>query len=317
MASRIYKQQETERLIRRAVEMETNRAISPESDAPDGLTLEEISAIAAESGIDPEFIRRAADELDPDRGNEATSPETQKPRKPVKQRGDEIYFEKWLTVKTDPEMLDTVITDLNHRFAHEDELEDMPDFAQGYYKDIFGEDYDDGPKVTKTGSSIEWRGTDYYGMYETRVLLQPRGDKLRIRVSKRSSWGASWSDNTWLIMYILPVFLTIGGFTTYSVWDNAWTGIFAAAIFWAATYPLMKKLAGRSINKHNREIQQLGEELCEMIDFLSTTEADPGYQSVYTGSPTSKKASEKSGPEPKKKSYSSESTRRLRNDLRG
>lgn len=41
----------------------------------------------------------------------------------------------------------------------------------------------------------------------------------------------------------------------------------------------MKQLLGRSVNKHYREVQQLGEELCEMIELLKQTEADLKYES--------------------------------------
>lgn len=119
MTSRIYNKQETEQLIRRAVEMETSRTMSEEANVQEGLTLDEISAIAAESGIDPEFIRKADKEFAPD--HLSKSQETTKPRKDVKKRDHELYFEKWLSVKADPQITDLVISDLYHRFAHDDE----------------------------------------------------------------------------------------------------------------------------------------------------------------------------------------------------
>lgn len=60
MAERRYDDEEVGRLLRAAAELQSGRELSGE-----GTTLDEIQRIAAEVGIDPEHVRRAAHELAP------------------------------------------------------------------------------------------------------------------------------------------------------------------------------------------------------------------------------------------------------------
>lgn len=58
---RRYDEKEIGRLLRRATELQTAEPTAPN---PGGMTLEELEEIAVEAGIDPNYLRRAALELE-------------------------------------------------------------------------------------------------------------------------------------------------------------------------------------------------------------------------------------------------------------
>ncbi|MFU8860804.1 MAG: hypothetical protein ACNA8K_10290 [Cyclonatronaceae bacterium] len=63
-SKRVYSEEEVARLFRRAVELEADRSVARDDGAGAGLTISEIEQIAAEAGIDPELIQKAATELE-------------------------------------------------------------------------------------------------------------------------------------------------------------------------------------------------------------------------------------------------------------
>jgi hypothetical protein len=49
-------------------------------------------------------------------------------------------------------------------------------------------------KVKRTTNTTEWNYKTEAGIYSTRVLMQQRGERFRIRVSKRQIFGMEWDN---------------------------------------------------------------------------------------------------------------------------
>lgn len=251
---RIYTEEEVARLIRRAVELEAERSVSRENSARAGLSIAELEQIAAGSGIDPELIHQAANELERD----LSEPDYGKKEK-AKVKKNEIVCEHWINALPDSSMLDELVTELNHRFGtSEDDIT---------WWDRLWDNYAGKAKVRKTSTSVEWHYTDEWEYYTTRVLLQKRGERFRIRVSKRQKWGMQWSyadNNYWLAIPILTVFTVVGGALGFGFLGTVWPGIAAGVVLSFTTYPLIRIYNTRSINKHRDEVTDTADELAEL-----------------------------------------------------
>jgi len=115
MPERTYSEDEIAIIIRRAAKIESGRLReqNPTGDLP-GLNLEELSKIAIDAGLDPENVRQAALQLDQPESNQNTI--TSK---------NEVFSEHWVDGKLTDELIDLVISDLNHRYSasHERKME--------------------------------------------------------------------------------------------------------------------------------------------------------------------------------------------------
>ena len=113
MSERIYSKKEIKQLIKKAAELESERSVSDKENWVNGLTIDELKNVAAETGLDPELIKRAASEMD-------VLPENQ--AKKVRVNRDEIASEVWLDHEPDKETIDMLVTELNHIYGTTDEL---------------------------------------------------------------------------------------------------------------------------------------------------------------------------------------------------
>src|SRR6056297_3253368 len=112
MSDKIYSEQEVASLIRRAVELESERARSGQSGSKEGLTIQDLEKIAADAGIDPELMREAADELRYDmRPKDLDLEDT------TTVNDKEIVAEHWIKGDVTSQILDNLIIELNQRFG--------------------------------------------------------------------------------------------------------------------------------------------------------------------------------------------------------
>ncbi|MCC5914834.1 MAG: hypothetical protein JJU46_10700 [Balneolaceae bacterium] len=248
---RIYNEDEIAKLLKRAAELEAERSVKGGSTLKQGLSLEELATIAADSGIDPELVARAAKE------HESGSIDT--PSDPIMEiNSDEISCERWIEASPGKRVLDDLILELNHKFNTSDE--DVT------WWDKLWDDYSGKAKVRKTSSSVEWVHSDEHGSFTHRVLFQKRGVRFRIRVSKTVLWGFKWYGKSEINLFALPalLILTIGGafavnFTIFSSFFGALAGITAFAIL----YPSAIKISRWYLNKHQKMVVDLTEKLTE------------------------------------------------------
>lgn len=273
MADRIYTEDEVSRLIRRAVELEAERSLSRERGKA-GLSIADLEHIAAEAGIDPQLIVQAAHEMTSEK--EGIKKETAKIKR------EEIVCEQWLYFLPDNQLLDDLITELNHKYGTSD-------------KDItwwnkLWDDYNGKARTRKTSTSYEWEYTDEIGYFTTRVLLQKRADRFRIRVSKRQLWGMNWNSefgkNGFLAAAII-LLTVIGGVSSFAIFGTAWPGIASGSLAAFAAYPLIRYFTNRSLEKHRDEVTDTAYELAELAAQLS---AEPKNFSQKSNSTSSEKS---------------------------
>lgn len=257
MTERTYTEEEVSRLIKRASELEVKRREkSGGIKTGEGLTLDEIASAASEAGIDPGLIRKAAAELDSPSGSDVAAGKEGT-------RDNEIFAERWLNSIPGMEEVETIIADLDHRYR------------EGAEKDW----WEGGkPKVKKTGNTIEWTYTDAWEVYERRVLFQSRGERFRIRVSKRMTRGGTWKNPYSGMLNYVPYFLVIGVvFAGYAL-DSILAGIALAAGLFVILYPFIKKYNQRNIDKHKTEIIGTADEIAGQLRVIS--ESKPGKRST-------------------------------------
>lgn len=249
MSKRIYSEQEVARLIRRAVELESERTKSGGAGSDEGLTIHDLEKIAADSGIDPELMHKAAEELD--RPNRIEDVE-----ETTKINRSEIVAEHWIKAAVNSRILDDLILELNHRFGtSQDDIN---------WWDQLWNDYSGKAKVNKTATSADWRYTDEMEFYTTRVLMQQRGDKLRIRVSKRMAWNMSWSSEGLNVLFaVISAILitTLSAVFGFSLFNSTAIGIFGGLALSALFVPLYFKFTRRWLNKHKQEVTEIAENL--------------------------------------------------------
>lgn len=258
-SNRIYSEEEVAQLIRRAVELEATRSVSRESSKISGLTISELEQVAAEAGIDPELIQRAANEF-----NEQAGEHTIRSSNNTKIKQDEIVCEHWIDANPDNKVLDDLVTELNHRYgtSHED---------VSWWNKLW-DDYAGKAKIRRTPTTLEWQYMDEWQYYTTRVLLQKRGEKLRIRVSKRQKWGMNWGAegyNYWLLIPLLAVLSPIGGVLSFTTIGFAWPGIISGILTSVLTLPLINYFQTRSLNKHKSEVTDTANDLATLTLQLS------------------------------------------------
>ncbi len=257
--NRVYTEEEVALLIRRAVELEATRSVSREGGVHAGLTVSELEKVAAESGIDPELIHQAAQEFEDRAGERSIRSANNTKIKP-----DEIVCEHWIDAQPDNKVLDDLVTELNHRYgtSHED---------VNWWNKLW-DDYAGKAKLRKTPTTLEWQYMDEWQYYTTRVLLQKRGEKFRIRVSKRQGWGMNWDtawSKYWLLIPLLAALTPIGGVLSFSTIGFAWPGIISGILTSVLSLPVINYFQNRSLEKHKTEVTETANDLAALALQLS------------------------------------------------
>lgn len=303
MSNRVYSEEEVALLIRRAVELESERTKEGGTGDQKGLTMQDLEKIAAESGIDPDLMRRAADEL-----HQGSASGTMDETTVVKDT--DILAEHWIKAKVNSRLLDDLILELNHHFGTSQK-------EITWWNKVFN-DYSGKAIVNKTSTSVEWKYTDEFSLYTTRVLIQQRGEKLRIRVSKRQTMNLPWDStftNIVILFFAAIILIPIGGAAGFSVTDNPWFGMMAGLTLTALLYPLITWVQKQRLSKHVREITEIAENLVIQAKQITSETSNENTTNNRSGS-TDTQAIELDMDETDSDSKKSESGNRLRNHLR-
>lgn len=255
MSNRIFSEEEVQKLIKRAAELEAMRSVSGKGSRENGLTIDELKHIASDTGLDPELIEQAASELD-------TIPDVQKAK--VRVNREEISSEVWFDQRPDREAIDLMVMELNHIYGTTDDL--------NWWDNLWGT-HEGKAKVTRTTNTTEWNYQTEAGMYSTRVLMQQRGERFRIRVSKRQIFGMEWDNAVNHLLLKIPIvvlFGVIGGFSSSAIFGMEWPGITAGILLSLLSYPLMRYFTKRSVEKHRTEVANTLNQLTDLV-LQSTT----------------------------------------------
>ncbi|REL38431.1 hypothetical protein DYD21_00300 [Rhodohalobacter sp. SW132] len=268
MSQRTYSEEEIAEIIKRAAEMESGQL--SEKNAPGdlpGLNLDELSEVAAEAGIDPENVRKAAHQLDQPVPDQSTPPSK-----------NEVFAERWVKGKLTEESIDLIISDLNHRH---NATHKRKSWRENILED--GEDELEKSTVQRTGQSVEWKySDDYYEGVEYRVLIQPRKDQFRIRASMKGLWGSNLGDSYYeddpieYLSYVPYLAGAVALFSLpYSFLLNLIVAILAFSFLQLTLVPAAKKLSDRfadsgsskrekRIDRFKREVEQVADELVQL-----------------------------------------------------
>lgn len=263
MPDRIFSEEEVQKLIKRAAELEAERTVSGRGREKNGLTIEELKNIASETGLDPELIEKAASEMD------TLAPDY---RENVRVSREEIASEIWFDRQPDRETMDVLVTELNHIYGTTDDL--------NWWDNLWGT-HEGKAKVRRTSNTTEWNYKTEAGIHSTRVLMQQRGDRFRIRVSKRQFYGMEWDsplNHLMLVMPIAVVFAVIGGSSSSAILGIVWPGIVSGLLLSLLGYPVMRYFTKRSLEKHKAEVKKTVGQLSDLV--LQFTHLDKSVSSI-------------------------------------
>ena len=254
MSDRIFSENEVQKLIKRAAELEAERSVSGKNSGKNGLTIAELKQVASEAGLDPKLIEQAASEMDTTSSDVNVDENVQVNR-------DEIASEIWLERQPDRETMDVLVTELNHMYGTTDEL--------NWWDNLWGT-HEGKAKVTKTTTTTEWNYKTEAGVYSTRALMQQRGERFRIRVSKRQMMGLEWDSVVNNLLLLVPVAVllgVIGGVSSSTVLGlgSGGPGVLAGILLSLFSYPLVQSLNKRFVKKHKNQVADTVRKLSNVV----------------------------------------------------
>ncbi len=236
MNGRTYSREEIAALMERAAELQSHGSAGNE----DGLTLDELEAVAASSGIDPAALRQAASEMG------SVSRETTD-----EQSDTQIFAERFVSLPNlDDESFasatEDVVVELRHRFgAHTDPVMR----ALGY-----------GVHSEQVGKTLEWRHTTSMGVVTT-VQLRPRADGVQLRMSQKVGWGSPTAEG--MTYALIPAAIATFIALIMVKWALVGIGVFAVGML--VFGPLIRSLDVNWRAKKDRELEALADRLARTI----------------------------------------------------
>lgn len=258
MSDKTFSEEEIAKIIRRASELEAG-LLKKRTVSENGLTLDELTDLASEIGINPEFIREAASELKP-----AKSVVVSKKNDVA---GEIIYSEQIIDFIPDTDALDTILNELNHNY-------------KSSTFNLFS-----GIKNKRTGNRLDWSHMDSSGSFETSVLMQPYGDKYKVRVTKRSLWGMSFKSEVYFYLFFIVLFGGGAMITSSIFMDLLWMAIILTVILTSVSFPILKNMNTKKINRFENECEVIVKEIVDNLLMLNKTEVTQEKKIVIERTP--------------------------------
>jgi len=259
-----YSEKEVARIFKRAAELESKQSNDFDSiEGGPGLSLDELSQIAIDAGLDPKNVRRAAGEISPssESDNESTTV-----------RENEIIAEQWVTGTFTDDVADLVVADLNHRYntTHE-----KVNWMDNIMHDASIETSQQS-NVKRTGKSLEWKKLSEMGTEEIRVLIQPRDNQIRVRVAKQNLYGRNFEDTDSVSGFLPYIPYLAAIITLFALPINYLVNSIAALTVFFGTKYLISKNSGlikkkfadsksNKIQKYRSEVESVAQELAGLI----------------------------------------------------
>ncbi len=239
MAERTYSEEEMASMLELASKLQAKAAKN--ADNRSGLTLTELETIAAEAGLDPIHLRQAATQLFDQKvaishGKSSTS-------------ASHNYVDQWVVAELTDEGWEEVVSELRHRYDS-DLGQMMGGGVEGYGRG----------KASVVGRSREWKHMSMSGI-ETRVIVQPRGESLQVKLSQRVGWGGTMAESITYGMILAMIASGIGAAVGQAViWAVLW---FAIAM--AAFVPMIAYADKAWRKKKHVELEELGTRLGQIL----------------------------------------------------
>jgi hypothetical protein len=239
MPDRTYSEEEVAELFKRAAELQSERDTLG-STGRAGLSLAELEAIAADAGLDPGLLRAAASELERSPRAHKRTPRT---------TSSEIVTERHLSGGLDDEAREDIVAELRHRF----DTSSAMDWGMGSY----------GKSTVQTiGRSLEWQYTNPWYGTQTRVLIQPRGDGVRIRVVRSNPYSGTATG--WAPWYG-PLFAVMAAIVGGSISGSLPLGAVLGLITLLAMTPFFTWMSRKSRERHQQEIEQIADDIAAHV----------------------------------------------------
>ena len=235
MPDRTYTEREIADLIERAVErqQEARRAETGET-----LTLGEVERIAAEAGIDPQFLREAADEMDSAGRTLKRESGTTKTT---------VFVERWIDAPLTPEAWEDAVDTLRASYG--------PSMGAAFGMASDG-------TVQQVGNAYEWRHTSGLGV-QTTVTASPRDGRTRLRITQLVGMASPMTEG---VLYgagvaILLTMVGAGALAALDLGGSPLFGILAFLLLWAVAAPATTALDRRWRQKKHRALADLADDL--------------------------------------------------------
>ncbi len=203
-----------------------------------GLNLNELETIARDAGLDPQFLHRAALELEHAGGKPLGKNKTKTHVRVDRVLPSDLTDDEW----------EEVVFALKRRFESDS-------YDMGLGMGTLGQG-----KIEQIGRSREWRHTSMSGV-QTTVLLRPSKKGTSMEISQRVGIGSTKTES-WA--YGLP-FAMLFAVITGAVMKSALIGS-AAMVGWTALLvPLIYYLDTRWREKKHNELVDLADQLQEIV----------------------------------------------------
>ncbi len=221
-------------VLRRAAELQGSAPSTTEGPA---LTEEELEHVAESAGLDPAYVRQAVQEMDAARVS----------RRSAKASDTHLYVERWIDMPMSEQAKETIQLELSH-------LMDMPiDWS-------IGNPFEWTTKK-QVGDTWELNFRSFHRA-DLRVMLQPWGDQVRLRLSKPVSAGSNplMEALGWSLLVALP---SAGGFAV--AFDSAlWVLIGAMLVYMTSVLVIHKGLTYWRDSQHE-SLEKLADQLCDAM----------------------------------------------------
>lgn len=242
---RRYGEEEVGLILKRAAELQ--RLEPAASGEGGGLSLGELEEIAAEAGIDPKYLRRAADEVD----SQAV---------PLRGEGLESLLGAPLTLK-----YDRILTGELPQGGFEALIPEIQDAAEGY------------GQPSLVGHTLTWQSTSPNSERTLQVTVSSGSGRVRIRIEERSSQLAA---------QLFGGFMGgMGGGVGLGVGLGVGIGALQSALFAVAwpvgvisgSFVLARTFYRSSVRRRQRVLRDLLDRLTETVEAIMASQAlEPG-----------------------------------------
>src|SRR5690606_15066397 len=203
-----------------------------------GLSLAELEEIARESGLDPGFVRQAAQEFDEPAHDLFSSSSGS--------TSTHVIIERWVPGRLTMDLWEDIVAELRHRFDSDlGSAMGMPGYGIGTTEQI--------------GRTVEWRHTNLFGV-STRLMMRERGDGIMMRFNRRVGLGSEMTEG---LAYgsILAFF---AGLIGLAVASSLIIGLMVFFLALAAIAPLIMVADRRWRKKQQRQLNGLADRVARI-----------------------------------------------------
>jgi len=237
--NRTYTEKEIQALLERTAQLQAQEAESPENNQ-EGLSLSELEDIAGDAGLDPQFLHRAALEMEHSGG---------KPIGKIKTK-THVRVDRILPSDLSEDEWEDIVFVLKRRFESQ-----SYDLDMGLGVGSYGRG-----KIEQIGRSREWRHTSLSGV-QTSVLLRPHKKGTSLEISQRVGIGSPKAEAWGYATPFAALFAVMIGAIAKSVL----LGSVAMVGLTALLVPLVYFLDMRWREKKHNKLVEVADELQQIV----------------------------------------------------